>query len=172
MQPHLFRLPSMSKRCGASAPKPAYRAFHVSISRGDKAEIIDKVFVMSVETPTYLPYPRDDAKGLATAINAQPCLVNSAPYAIKNGLLANKDRFMAPQSWRKPGTVYSPVLTAPPATVACSNTPTFQPRAAKCKAAAKCVVAGTNANCVELGQAFTLRLFYKDICKSIQIWLA
>ena len=63
----------------------------------------------------------EDEDYLLTAV------ASSAPCSVWKAEPAKSDRFIAPQSWRKPGRVYSPVFTAPPGSAACSKIATFQP---------------------------------------------
>ena len=130
-------LPKSPNKCGASAPNPAQSLPQVSASFADSAAIRAVVAARSVDTPHQLPSGKAEQNGWATGTNSSPCLIKSAECALKNADPPNSDRFIAAQSWRKPGRVYSPVFTAPPATAACSNSATRQPFAARCKAAAR-----------------------------------
>lgn len=98
-------LPSSANKGAASAGKAARSASQVRASVSDSAAIRALVAAASDDTPHHLPSGKTEAKPSAAGTNSRPCCVSSAPYRRKNPDPANKDRFIAAQSWRNPGSV-------------------------------------------------------------------
>ena len=119
--------PSSPMRYGAHSPSCAPRRSQAATSVGETAAMLARVASASVCTPTLVPSGNNEQKGLLEGTSSKPWRARSAPIAALTGPPANRPRFIANRSWRKPGKVTSAVRTAPPAVSALSSTMTRRP---------------------------------------------
>ena len=124
-------VPSVAKIPLESTSNPLVSAFHATASAFENPRMRAVVSAWSMETPSQRPSGKADANGCSVGTNSKPFFANSSAFSEWNDDPAKSDRFIAAQSWRKPGNVYSPVLTAPPGSEDCSKISTLHPRSAR-----------------------------------------